>query len=50
MLKNQVKIKLFKCKECDLKYDNIEWRDKCEKWCKENRSCNLDIIKYSIKN
>lgn len=51
--KNQ-KIKLYKCRKCGLKYQDLEWAKKCESWCKENKSCNLDIIKhaetFAVKN
>jgi len=51
MKNNKIKTKtnLFTCHECGLKYSDTEWRDKCEKWCKDNKSCNLNIIKHSIK-
>ena len=25
-------------------------KKKCEAWCKEHQSCNLDIIKYAVEN
>lgn len=40
--------KVFVCPECGLSYDNPELAKKCAKWCKENKSCNLEITKYSI--
>jgi len=39
----------FECEECGFKYRNKEWAEKCEKWCKEKHSCNLEITKYSIQ-
>ena len=42
--------KYYKCKECDLSYSDKETAEKCEAWCRENKSCNLDIIKYAIKD
>ena len=41
------KMKLYKCPECGLEYQDPEWAKKCESWCKEHQSCNLDIIKYA---
>ncbi len=38
---------LYQCEECSLKYEEKEWAEKCENWCKENNSCNLDIIQHS---
>ncbi|MEK9179776.1 MAG: hypothetical protein AAB893_04900 [Patescibacteria group bacterium] len=42
--------KLYQCNECKLKYRDREWAEKCEEWCKEHKSCNLDIIKHAKKN
>lgn len=44
------KNKLYCCEECGMKYKNLKIALKCEKWCKANKSCNLDIIKYAIQN
>ncbi len=38
----------YQCEECKLIYKDNEWADKCEKWCRKNRSCNLNIVKHSI--
>lgn len=43
------KKKLFRCPECGLQYVEKEIVEKCEAWCKEHKSCNLDIIKYAEK-
>ncbi len=39
----------YKCKECGLIYKDKDWAEKCENWCKENKSCNLEITKHAIK-
>lgn len=39
---------VYECEECQLKYQDKEWAEKCEAWCKETNSCNLDIIKHAI--
>lgn len=39
---------LYQCPECGLKYQEKEWAEKCENWCKEHKSCNLEIIKHAI--
>lgn len=39
---------VFICKECGIKYHDEKIAKKCEEWCKENKSCNLNIIKYAI--
>lgn len=37
----------FVCPECKLEYEDKEWRDKCEAFCKKFKSCNLDIISHA---
>ena len=39
----------YKCRICKLKYRKKEFADKCERWCRENNSCNLEITKHSIE-
>ncbi len=39
----------FECKECGFRYKDKSWAEKCEKWCKEKHSCNLDITSHAIK-
>lgn len=46
----QIDKKLYQCPECGLWYEDKVWKDKCEAWCKEHHSCNLEIIKHAIKN
>ena len=40
---------LYQCEECGLQYADRETAEKCQAWCSEHKSCNLDIIKYAIK-
>ncbi len=40
---------LYQCEECKMKYKDEKIAQKCEAWCKKTKSCNVDIIKYSIK-
>jgi hypothetical protein len=40
----------YQCEECGHIYETEELAQKCENWCQENKSCNLEIIKYSVKN
>lgn len=47
-IKNKNK-ELFQCDECGLKYADKAMAEKCEAWCKEHKSCNLDIIKHSVR-
>ena len=39
---------LYQCEECGLKYAKKETAEKCQSWCKEHKSCNLEIIKDAI--
>ena len=39
----------FQCEECSFFYEDREWAEKCEKWCKEKHSCNIEITKYAVK-
>ena len=45
---NIPEVKLYQCHECGLKYKEKEIADKCEAWCREHKSCNLEIIKYAV--
>jgi len=40
--------KIFTCPICDSSYNEEEWAKKCELWCREHQSCNLEIIQHSI--
>ena len=46
---NQNQQIVYTCSECKMKYHDEVTAKKCEDWCKKNKSCNLDIIKYAIK-
>ena len=41
---------LYKCPECHLNYKEKEWMNKCEAWCKEHHSCNLEITAHAVEN
>jgi len=49
IIKNQNK-ELYQCEECSLKYESKEIAEKCQAWCSEHKSCNLDIIKSAVKD
>ncbi len=34
---------LHQCEECGFCYEEREWAEKCEAWCKEHQSCNIEI-------
>jgi hypothetical protein len=35
-------------KNADISIKQIELTNKCEAWCKEHKSCNLEIVKESV--
>lgn len=40
---------LYECEECHFKYRDKEWAEKCQAWCTENKSCNLEIISHAVQ-
>lgn len=42
--------KYYQCEECSLVYLDKETAEKCQAWCSEHKSCNLEIIKNAIKD
>jgi hypothetical protein len=43
------KSELYQCPECGLYYEDKDLAEKCEAWCREYKSCNLDIIKHAVE-
>lgn len=41
---------LYKCEECGLLYFDKEIAEKCQAWCSEHKSCNLEIIKHAVND
>ena len=39
---------LYQCEECGFQYTDKEWSEKCEVWCKEHQSCNIEITAHAI--
>lgn len=39
---------LYQCEECSFKYEDNIWAEKCEKWCKEHKSCNIEITSHAV--
>jgi Zn finger protein HypA/HybF involved in hydrogenase expression len=37
----------FQCEECEMLFEEKKWAQKCEEWCKEHKSCNIEIIKHA---
>ncbi len=42
--------KLFPCAECGLFYREEALAKRCAAWCKQHKSCNLEIIRQAVKN
>lgn len=42
--------RLYQCEECGFHYLDRVLAEKCEAWCKERKSCNLDITKDAVEN
>lgn len=39
---------LHQCGECGFRYEEKEWAEKCEAWCKEHQSCNIEITAHGL--
>jgi len=39
----------YQCEECDMFYDTKKLAAKCEKFCRENKSCSLEITKHAVQ-
>lgn len=42
--------KIYQCEECGFEYEEKEWAEKCEAWCKEHQSCNVEITQHALKD
>ena len=40
----------YKCNECGMRYADKTWAQKCEAWCKEHHTCNLEIIQHAVES
>jgi hypothetical protein len=38
----------YQCEECGLRYREKVQAERCEAWCREHKSCNLEIIKDAV--
>ncbi len=38
----------YVCEECGYAYEEKEWAEKCQQWCQQNQSCNIEITEHSI--
>ncbi|MCL4392102.1 hypothetical protein M1413_02100 [Patescibacteria group bacterium] len=42
--------KYYQCEECGLWYTDRKTAGKCQAWCAEHKSCNLEIIEHAVKD
>jgi hypothetical protein len=41
---------LYQCEECGFHYADREWAEKCQAWCKERKTCNIEITARAEEN
>lgn len=41
---------LYRCEECGFHYADKGWAEKCEAWCRERKSCNIEITAHAEEN
>lgn len=39
---------LYICGACGFAYEEKEWAEKCQKWCQEHQSCNIEITAHAV--
>lgn len=49
-IKKKDKEVYYVCEECGYLYKEKKWAKKCEAWCKEHQSCNLEILERGVPN
>ncbi len=42
--------KFYQCPECGLHYKDERIAKQCETWCREHKSCNLEITGHAVEN
>jgi hypothetical protein len=41
-------VTLYICAACGLAYEQKEWAQKCQQWCEQHQSCNLEITQHAV--
>lgn len=41
---------LYQCEECGFHYADKDLAEKCEAWCREHKSCNIEIMAHAEEN
>jgi hypothetical protein len=39
---------LYICEACGFPYEEKAWADKCQEWCQEHQSCNIEITAHAV--
>jgi len=39
---------LYVCEACGFAYEEREWAEKCQEWCQEHHSCNIEIMAHAV--
>lgn len=40
---------LYICEVCHFAYEERAWAEKCQKWCQEHQSCNIEITAHAVE-
>lgn len=48
-MKQAAKSKIYQCPICHLHYTDKATAEKCEAWCKNHKSCSVEVAKLSIE-
>lgn len=50
MVKELIKdgVTLYLCEACGFAYKEKEWAQKCQQWCQQHHSCNLEITQHAV--
>jgi len=39
---------LYVCEACGFAYKEKDLAEKCQQWCEQHQSCNLEITQYAV--
>ena len=39
----------YTCEICNFAYQEKDWAEKCQAYCKANKSCSLEITKHAVR-
>jgi hypothetical protein len=41
-------VTLYLCEACGFAYREKDWAERCQEWCEEHNSCNLEITEHAV--